>query len=291
MGNDNETVRREAWSAYWATGRLHSCADGSGRNYEGAIGAFWRTHFAGVAVGGRVLDLATGNGALPLLLQQVRGDAVGMDAVDLAVVAPTWHDPAVHARIRFHAGVRMEALPFEPATFDHVVSQFGFEYAERASALSECVRVAKPAASFAFVMHHADSVLVNVAREELRHHHWLASEEGLLRRALGLVPWMARIRAGERPTQAAREAREQYNRAMEVLGGRAASSPAPDLLLEARERTHGLVAATGTDALPVVAKLQDYLEELKGARLRMAEMVEHALDVAELEAMTGLSWR
>ena len=42
MSLPDESARRAAWSAYWATGGLHSCVGSFGGNYGGAIGGFWR---------------------------------------------------------------------------------------------------------------------------------------------------------------------------------------------------------------------------------------------------------
>lgn len=288
--SDTEAMRRQAWGDYWSSGRLHSCADGSGRNYDGAIGAFWHERFADVRAGDRLLDLATGNGALPQLVRQLRGGSVIVDAVDLAPVAPQWLDADVSESIRFHPGVRMEALPFPSESFDHVVSQFGLEYADPNRAITECVRVARPGAHFAFVMHHADSVLVNVGREELAHHALLEAPDGLLAAARDVVPWIARIKSGVAQVQAqdAVRARTRYNRAMQALAAGIAVSSAPDLLIEARDRVHRLVAATGADEVPVVVQLQAYGAALEGARLRTAEMVSHALDDARMEAFTRI---
>lgn len=286
MDGETEAARRQAWGAYWSTGRLHSCADGSGKNYDGAVGAFWRSRFAHVRTGDRLLDLATGNGALPLLLREMRGDAVAVDAVDLAAVAPSWLDPATSAGIRFHSGVRMEALPFAAGTFDQVVSQFGLEYAERDGALSECIRVAKPGARFAFVMHHADSAIVRVGREELDHHAMLEAGGGLIEVALAIVPQIARMKAGATLGQDAALVRDRYNQAMRALAEKIASSPAPDLLLEAREQVHRLVASVGEDAAAIGSRLRQYAAALKDARLRTAEMVSHALDEARMDEFT-----
>src|SRR5690606_38242574 len=60
--------RRGAWSSYWAAGALHSCIGSLVEDQDGGIGRFWRACFAGLGDGDRVLDLGTGNGALPKLL-------------------------------------------------------------------------------------------------------------------------------------------------------------------------------------------------------------------------------
>ncbi len=280
-------ARHQAWSEYWASGTLHSCATSYGGNYAGAIGGFWADALGRLPPGARVLDLATGNGAIPALLWRLHGAAVQVDAVDLAALAPRWLAPEHQASIRFHAGVDIEALPFGDASFACVTSQFGFEYAGRAAALAEAVRVAGMDGWIHLVMHHHCSRLVEVGREELRHHQWLGSEDGLLAAARAVVPVLAAVRGGCAPDAVALQTRERYNRALARIADEAAASPAPDLLLEAREAVHGLVAAVGPDPCPVLDQLDRLAGEWARARLRSAEMVECALDRAQLEALAN----
>ena len=82
----------------------------------------------------------------------------------------------------------------------------------------------------------------------------------------------------------AARARARYNAAMQALAERTQQSTAPDLLLEARQTVHVLVARVpvgGADAM--LQSLDAYAGELARARLRTAEMVSHALDAAQLE--------
>ena len=144
MNASDGEARRAAWSDYWSRGALHSCVGSYAGNYGGAIATYWRTVFATLPRGARVLDVGTGNGPLPRLLLDARPDDsdLHVDAIDLAALAPRWAaQPAYAARVRFHPGVATEHLPFAAAAFDLVTSQFGFEYAERGPALAECLRV------------------------------------------------------------------------------------------------------------------------------------------------------
>ena len=288
--SDDIDQRGDAWSRYWASGRTHSCVGSFGDSYGGAIGEFWRQRFLALREGDRVLDLGTGNGPLPALLWEMRGPEVSIDAVDLARVAPAWYAPSEHTSVSFHSRVRMEALPFADQAFDAVVSQFGAEYAEREGMLGEVVRVSQPGATIALVMHHAGSVLLHVGHEELRHHGRLAGADGLFAAARRVVPWIARLRSGEDVggNAAATLAREGYNRAMQDLAAAIEASPAPDLLVEARDSVHALVAGTGmTDAGEALERIDAYAAALEGARLRTAELVAHALDRDALEAMAA----
>ena len=283
--------RRRAWSSYWAGGALHSCVGSYTGNYAGVIGDFWRERFERLREGSRVLDLATGNGALPLLLQDRAGAEGGIriDAVDLAEVAPPWLQASRYPGITFHAGVAMEELPFVEQSFDLVVSQFGLEYARWPEALHEILRVGKPRGGNAFVMHHADSVLVKVGKAELANQRLLLEADGLLDAVGAIIPWMARARIGAIDMRNSAEAlacRQRYNQAMNQLAEQIEASPAPDLLIESRDWAHGLVSvANGMDTNQQLSLLVEYSEAMRAASLRTSEMVEHALDQAQVNGL------
>ncbi|MET0717676.1 MAG: class I SAM-dependent methyltransferase [Pseudoxanthomonas sp.] len=274
-------ARRSAWSQYWSAGGLHSCPGSFAGNYAGAIAEFWRTTLADLAPGARVLDLATGNGALPQMLFQRYGDAVSVDAVDAAQLAPGWFSPSEHPHIRFHSAVMIEALPFADAGFDYVFSQYGFEYAVRPDAFREALRVLRPHGQMALVMHHSDSVLANVARIEQGHFAWLLGSEGLLTAADGLSPWLSKAKLGEnlRGNTLAEESRRLFNEAQRELAERAAASPVPDLLLEARDQVQRFLQLPQPQSL-----LRRYTEALQAAQLRSAELLQFALSPAELDS-------
>ena len=292
-GGNGTDARRRAWSAFWAGGTLHSCTGSFDERYSGAIGAFWDAVLDDIAPGARVLDLATGNGALPLRVWNRHGRGVQVDAVDLASLAPAWYQPALHPSIRFHPGTSMEALPFADAGHDHVLSQYGFEYADRDAALGECLRVLAPAGGLAFVMHHAGSVLVDVGREELANIRCLLAPDGLLATAREAIPWIARARARHRGSGSdvatapdALRARGAYNDAMARLAGAIAASPVPDALVEGRQWVHGLLSATRAADASLEA-LQGYRDSLEDAALRTGEMLDHALADADVDAMVA----
>ena len=290
MSDSGEKARREAWTAYWSSGRLHSCAEGTADNYEGVISHFWRGIAERLRPTGRVLDLATGNGPLPLLFWQQKAGDVRIDAVDMAKLSPSWHRPDLHGQIRFHPGVALESLPFADGVFDLVVSQYGIEYADRNRAIAECARVAASDATVALVVHHTGSVLVAVGKEELAHQERLLAPDGLLASARVVLPWIAHARAGQiGPDGSADQARRGYNQAMQDLGEAIAGSPAPDLLMEARANVHAWLSGVQSQSLPTTSSMLDaYAGQLEAARLRTSEMVDCALDQSGLDAMAGM---
>lgn len=291
MTGGADDPRRQAWSSYWAQGALHSCTGSFDARYSGAIGAFWDAVVAGIPPRSRLLDLATGNGALPLRLWETLGEASGtrIDAVDLATLAPSWYAPATHPGIAFHSGVAMESLPFADGSFDRVFSQFGLEYARWPEALLECVRVAGDGAQLAFVMHHAGSVLVSVGREELANQAFLLAAGGMLDTARAVLPWVASARsgaAGKPSDPRATAARNAYNAAVGGVGQAISVSAVPDALVEAREWVHRLVGGvTQEDLSARTAALAGYRDAMASAALRTREMLEHALDEARVGRM------
>jgi len=282
-------ARSEAWSNYWKSGALHSCVGSYAGNYGGAIAEFWNAVFGRLHKGDNVLDIATGNGALPkLLLDGFPAKFGRVDAVDYSTVAPVWYDPERMGKIAFHPNVAMERLPFEDRRFDAVISQYGLEYGRRQESLEECLRVAKESAIFAFILHHADGVLVRVAEQEVAHIDRLLASDGLVSAAIGIVPWLEATRKDPSVGSDAEalKCRALYNASMSQLAEAIGASDVPDLLLESRECVHKLVASAGTiEVETVLEKLRAYREALVGARLRSAEMVSSALDTQQAHAI------
>ena len=123
------------WNRYWQFDRIASCFDGGGeRNYDESVAAGWRTFFADVPEGARLLDLCTGNGAAALIAAEIglaQDKQFEIVAVDRAEIDPpayvSRHREAL-ATIDFRPGTEAEKLPFDDGRFDAVFSQYGIEY-------------------------------------------------------------------------------------------------------------------------------------------------------------------
>jgi SAM-dependent methyltransferase len=289
--------RTEAWSRYWASGALHSCAGSFDGNYAGAIGHFWQRVFAGLdGRPARVLDLCCGNAPLSRLLVEspVFGSGgVEIDAVDAARVDPRWPDamPAgARERLRVHGGIDATALPFADAGFDLCMSQYGIEYAGPA-AFDEVARVLAPGGIFAGVLHHAQSLPVRIARAELAHLDWLERDSGLLPAASALAGYMALAGTPEgagqlRADPAATAARQRFNDCMRRMGAKIEASQWPDVLQESRDAAMAALAtARQAGAGAGAAAVEDIGRWLVETRLRQQEVVEAALDEARLRAL------
>ena len=105
---------------------------------------------AGVGEGQCVLDLACGTGVLACAASARvgSGSVTGLDPNDemLAVAR------SKRVQVDWQRG-RAESMPFANASFDRIVSQFGFMFFEdRVAALREIVRVLRPGGRFAIAV-------------------------------------------------------------------------------------------------------------------------------------------
>lgn len=201
-----------AWDRYWSYGHLHSFSQVASGNYAGAVAEFWDSIFSELPDGSRILDVATGNGALPLLALDT-ADHVGrsftVHGADIAAIAPTEQvsDPAVRERlaaIDFHPRTPAESLPFDDGAFDLVTSQFGLEYSDLDQSTSELVRVLRPGGRLALVVHHQDSAAVTAARAEMAQLDFVLDDNRLFLKARNLLRARAENKAGK-PSRNAKE--------------------------------------------------------------------------------------
>lgn len=163
------------WESYFRGGAIAACPSGSDTNYTRELRDVWSHFFSRLASGARILDIGTGNGAIPLIARQTAQSferTFEIHGADLARINPS-RDVADGARlfagITFHPGVAAENLPFEPASVTAITGQYALEYTDMPLSLAQVMRVLKPGCDAQFIMHHADSMLVQRARASLRH--------------------------------------------------------------------------------------------------------------------------
>src|SRR5262245_55365203 len=105
---------------------------------------------AGIRPGMRVLDVACGTGVVAVTAARMGARVTGLDLTPELLEAARTNATLAAVTIDWHEG-DVEELPFEPGTFDVVVSQFGHMFAPRPDvAAGEMLRVLKPGGTIAF---------------------------------------------------------------------------------------------------------------------------------------------
>ena len=307
MKNENQALRHNtamtaeplsrsaAWTRYWRTGAAHSCAGSYSPAYEGAIADFWRAGFATLPPSSRILDLGTGNGPLPKIMVAIasRPD-LQCDAMDLAQVAPAWFaelSGADKARIRFHSGCSMEALPFLDGTFDMVVSQWGLEYSNLDMSAPEVLRVLAPGGRIQLLLHHVEALPVTLAAHEVVHLQWLLHDSPYLESVEHMLEPMALASTPEGRTRLiqdtqANQAKEGFNAQQDAISSRIEQGSCTDVLVDVRQFVGSLFGiAQNQGAMAARAALQGLKLELMDSQLRLQELYDHAMDHAAAEAL------
>ena len=189
--NYPDTRSQDFWSAYWRTGSGSSCFDD--RATELSLHQVWKTLVDKLSPGARVLDMATGNGAVARLCAEharERGIRLVIDAVDAAEIDPPSciSDPEqLFRRVRFQGGVKLEKLPFDNASFLGIVSQFGFEYADEEAAIQEAARVLAPGGHLCLIIHAKMGTVTRDIGHRVARLHSVLAENGPVSLILALA--------------------------------------------------------------------------------------------------------
>ncbi len=106
--------------------------------------------YAAIRAGDRVLDVACGTGVVAVTAARRGARVTGLDLTPELLEVARENARLADIAIEWHEG-DAESLPFEPETFDVVVSQFGHMFAPRPDvAVGEMLRVLKPGGTIAF---------------------------------------------------------------------------------------------------------------------------------------------
>jgi SAM-dependent methyltransferase len=180
----SSTRSEAAWADFWKAGGIGAesgCLPGGLQAIDSVQRQVWKDIARSLPRGARVLDLATGDGAVLGKLRDGRTDLklVGVDSAPLL--------PKGLRGAELKPGVPMETLPFADRSFDLVTSQFGFEYGETGRIAAEVYRVLRPGAHFALIVHHAGGPIVAHNDRRLGGLAWAVRESGLLEKAEALA--------------------------------------------------------------------------------------------------------
>ncbi|MNM45744.1 hypothetical protein D3C81_566710 [compost metagenome] len=277
------------WTSLWQSGVLHSCNTAIADNYDGDIQAFWRSQFSTLSPEQRVVDLGTGNGALPLLAKAIN-PSLRLHGIDSALINPAedmrngGHD---YTGIQFHPGCAMDTLPFPDGSIQLITSQFAFEYAPQASALAELLRVLDPVhGRIAMVLHSTDSEISQMTLRQLQGLHFLFNTLGIFDKAHLLARAVQDQQQGRSGN--AERARTEFNTAANKLMLEMSTTVAAPIL----DKAHALLHGALVHLAPAPASSADLLERaqllLQHEQQRLQDMQLAAYDSQRLQALTDM---
>jgi len=170
-----------AWSLYWAQNKLHSCVAANFDSDQEVLNNIWCEFTELLKPQATVLDLATGNGAVPVALLSANAD-LKIDAVDQADIDPAQYvkDQPELLIVNFKAKIDINDLPIDEKRYDTITSQFGVEYAGLSAAAQASLKCLRPNGSFQFIIHHSDSEIIKASSLRLEEMVTLLAPEGII---------------------------------------------------------------------------------------------------------------
>ncbi|WP_153915497.1 class I SAM-dependent methyltransferase [Shewanella sp. TC10] len=155
------------WSKYWSQGYLTSFGGAIKTNYEGKLKNYWEGKFGELNDNFSVLDIGTGNGSIPLLLNEfigenLAGKVIGIDMANVSLLDSSTQSTV---ELKVESNINCENLPFESNMFDKCLSQFGIEYSDLNKSIEEVGRVLKVDGLAHFIMHNSNSTVIEINKK------------------------------------------------------------------------------------------------------------------------------
>ncbi|HEX7719811.1 MAG TPA: class I SAM-dependent methyltransferase [Woeseiaceae bacterium] len=281
---ESDTI--DAWSSYWRSGRGASCF--AGADAELRLTEVWNELVDNLADGSRLLDLATGNGTLVRLCAaraSERNIDLRIDAVDAAAIDPPKYaadTPSLFDNVSFHGNVQLENLPFPDRSFDTVISQFGFEYADEVRAADEAGRVLAEGGRLRLVMHARDGAVSQDVGQRVERLQRALADNG----AITLVRTLARAAAaGDLDTL--QSASAQLPEAARTIQDLAKDAPPDDAAVYySREFIRLWHHRERYWPAELRRSIDDGWENAHGVAIRQAQMLRVARSASDVEVMS-----
>lgn len=280
----------EHWERYYRGGGFATCPTHPDGTYDAEVLAAWQAFFNSLAPAARIVDLGTGNGAIPVIARQQarrQGSRWEIHGVDLAQIDPVRDLPAASPLlegIHFHAGVSGDALPFEAHSIDAITGQYALEYMPLRGTLGEVARVLRPAGRAQFILHHDRSELVVNAKESLGQIELICSTPSLY---AALRTLLEAERVSQQATaQASSDMQRVVQRLLDAKR-EARSSLILDVTLDALQKLWAARLALSPAAMEAeVTKVED---DLLAARFRLQDLQQHAQSAEDMNKLVELA--
>ena len=287
------TGEKSAWDRFWQYDRVASFGTGRGAsNYGEAIAAGWRDFFAALPAGARVLDLATGNGAVALIAVEAGKDlkVTGADLADIKPAAFVSGGKRQLKKVRFLARTPAEKLPLEDSSFDAVASQYGLEYSDLERSLPEAVRVLARGGRLRFAMHAAEGSVAADTRRAIQDGDFLLDEIDLPGRASACFQAILDVERGRAAgpfAQTAAQARyAAFREALNAVAERIAGAADVAMLTSVHATLTDLFGARQShDEAELQVKIGDLRGEIEAHRERERALLAAALSAEQIASL------
>jgi len=160
----------DEWSSSWKNPEMVTTFGGMFEaNYDYEILDFWKKHLTSIDAE-HVVDLACGNGALVWIANEIlnnSGNKTKITGIDIADIDPfkiLKKKKKNFPKVEFVGNSSIEKLPFDDASLDIIISQYGLEYSNLDLSVPEIARVIRPGGLIGFIMHNKNSVVVKPAK-------------------------------------------------------------------------------------------------------------------------------
>ncbi|WP_237067223.1 class I SAM-dependent methyltransferase [Microbulbifer guangxiensis] len=162
------------WNKFWEQGFITTFGDAMRDNYQGPLRELWQDIFSRVKSHGRILDIATGSGALACIALQT-SDQLVLDlevlASDFAIIPENIKASdeiaSLRKRITFFSHMPCENLGFPDRHFDLITSQFGIEYGDWKRSVPEVFRVLNDSGNADFFCHREQAKILKNSKSEI----------------------------------------------------------------------------------------------------------------------------
>lgn len=260
----------EHWSSFWAEANLTSFRDSFSSNYDAQIADFWRSQFAELQTGSRILDLCTGNGAIAILAAQYSLEhkqdftVVATDAAEIHCDALQERFPDLSkalSTIEFIDETRIEDLVLPANSFDLISSQFGIEYTDVASSAPQIATLLRAEGRFVALSHCPQSAVMDSMHDD--------ELDYALEHELGILAALGAYVEGK---QSFIELRSTLRRASERLVAECKTQEAP-LRVYLRDSLSNMLASPEPLFRVQKPRLRGFIQNLEHGRSRLKDLL------------------
>lgn len=279
----------ESWDTYWA-GAQSSAAFSGGGTTDPLVLSFWDDFFRdvrGSRDAPRIIDIASGNGAIiesaSRAYEENLPEFTCLDISDSAIRMLEERFPGVR-------GVVADAAnsPFDPGSFDVVVSQYGVEYAGL-DAIHAIARLVAPGGDLVLLVHHSEGLIHEQCDASLNAIRDMKDADFIPRCIAMFDTAYAVLQGGDKA--AYQEAGRKFApaiKAMEDIMQRYGRDVAADTIMrvyrDVRTIHQRMQHYDGASVVGWLEKMADAIDAYEG---RMASMLDVAIDAAQFEGVVA----